>query len=95
MFFEPKKDWKEFLAAADEDKLNELLKRISKHRGAYQNAEDVKNSQLWCAVLELHKENQSLQKRMQYIEDMLESMFEKVRKEERSRIELSKSLERF
>ncbi len=95
MFFEPKKDWKEFLSAADEDKLNELLKTIAKHRGAYQNAEEVKVAQLWCAILELQKENISLQKRLHYIEDMLEGMFEKVRKQERERLELSKSLEKF
>ncbi len=95
MLLERKKDWKEFLSAEDEEKLNEILKRASKHRGAYQNAEETRIAQLWCALLELRKENVILQKRLHDIEDLLEGMFEKIRKQERERIDLAKSLEKF
>ncbi len=95
MFFTPAKDWKEFLSADDEKKINEILGKIAKYRGAYKNSDDVRISQLWCAVLELAKENASLQKRIQGMEDLLEGMFEKVRKHEREKIELAKSLEKF
>lgn len=90
-----KKDWKEFLPLDDEEKLNQILKDIAKHRGAYQNAEEIKVAQLWSAILELHKKNMILHKRLYTLEDILEGMFEKIRKQERDRVELAKSLERF
>lgn len=95
MLLERKKDWKEFLSSEDEEKLNELLKKMTKYRGAYQNAGDVKIAQMWCALLELHKENKLLQKRLWTVEDILEGMFEKIRKQERERVDLAKSLEKF
>ncbi|MBI2075626.1 MAG: hypothetical protein HYT72_00065 [Candidatus Aenigmarchaeota archaeon] len=95
MLFSPSKDWKQYLTADDEKRMNEVLNKIAKHKGAYRSADDIKISQLWCAVLELAKENAALQKRVQSLEDLLEGMFEKVRKQERERIELTKSLEKF
>jgi hypothetical protein len=95
MFFNAKKDWKQYLSAEDEEKLNEILIKVAKHRGAYKNADDVKVAQLWCTILELRKENLILQSKMKKIEDVFEAMFEKVRKQEREREELAKSLEKF
>lgn len=95
MLLGQRKDWKELLSADEEEKLNEILKKISKYKGAYQNAEDTKAAQLWCAILELHRENMILQKKLQTIEDILEGMFDKIRKQERERIDLTKSLEKF
>lgn len=95
MLLQRKKDWKEFLSAEDEEKLNDVLKKIAKYRGAYQNAEEVKNAQLWCALLEVYKENKLLQKRLWTLEDLLDGMFDKIRKQERERIDLAKSLEKF
>ena len=95
MLFAPSKDWKQYLSTDDEKKLNEILNKIAKYKGAYRNSEDVKISQLWSVVLELSKENDALQKRVQNLEDLLEGMFDKIRKQERERIELTKSLEKF
>jgi hypothetical protein len=95
MFFNATKDWKQYLSAEDEEKLNEILIKVAKYRGAYKNADDVKVAQLWCTILELRKENLILQSKMKKIEDVFEAMFEKVRKQEREREELAKSLERF
>ena len=95
MFFSPKKDWKQYLSADSEERLNEILRKVAKHRGAYRNADDVKIAQLWCAVLELQRENLLLQKKLTRIEDVFDAMFEKARKQEREREELAKSLEKF
>lgn len=92
MMFKATKNWKEFLAIDDEEVLNELLKKAAKHRGAYKNADDVKVAQLWCAVLELKKENTNLNKRLKRIEYLLEGMFERNRQEERALIESLKKL---
>lgn len=95
MLFTPSKDWKQNLSAEDEKNLNDLLNKIAKYRGAYRNSDDIKSSQLWCAALELLKENAALQKRVHNLEELLEGMFEKVRKQERERIDLTRSLEKF
>ena len=95
MILGQRKDWKEFLSVDDEEKLNDILKKISKYRGAYQNSEEIKNAQLWCALLESHKENRILQKRLNALEDLLEGMFDKIRKQERERVDLARSLEKF
>ena len=94
MFFNAKKDWKQFLSAENEEKLNEILRKVAKHRGAYKNADDVKIAQLWCTILEMKKENLILQSKLNRIEEVFAAMFEKVRKQEREREELTKSLER-
>lgn len=95
MIFTPPKDWKQFLSDEDEKRLNDILNKLAKYKGAYRNSDDVKTAQLWCSILELSKENAALQKRVQNLEDLLEGMFEKVRKQERERIELTRSLEKF
>ena len=95
MFLNTEKDWKQFLSVEDEKKLNELLNKLSHHRGAYKNAPDVKTSQLWCAILELYSENLLLQKRLDKLMFILDGMFERIREQERSERKLIESLERF
>lgn len=95
MFFNSTKDWKQFMSLEDEERLNQILKKISKYRGAYKNADDVKIAQLWCSILELSKQNKILQGKLTRIEDILEGMFSRVREQEREREELARSLESF
>lgn len=95
MFFNSTKDWKQFLSLEDEERLNQILNKISKYRGAYKNAEDVKIAQLWCSVLEIAKQNRILQNKLSRIEEVLEGMFSRVREQERQREELARSLESF
>ena len=95
MFFNSTKDWKQFLSLEDEERLNQILNKISKYRGAYKNAEDVKIAQLWCSVLEVAKQNRILQNKLSRIEEVLEGMFSRVREQERQREELARSLESF
>lgn len=95
MFFDTKKDWKQFLTPEDERKLNDILKNVSKHRGAYKNADEIKFAQLWCTILELRKENLALQKRLERLEDVMDGAFERIKKREKEREELERSLERF
>jgi len=90
-----RRDWKQFLSVDDEDTLNKFLKEISKYRGAYRNSDEIKIAQLWCAILELRKENLNLQKRLDFFESIFESLFEKVKEQEKEKRELLKSLERF
>ena len=88
-------DWKEFLSYQDEERLNEILKKVAKYRGAYKNADDVKMAQLWCAMLELKKENLILLKRLNRISFLMDGMFDRFRKQEEEDREMIRSLERF
>jgi len=95
MLFTSTKDWKQYLTAEDEERLNDILKKASKYRGAYKNADEIKIAQLWCTILDLRKENAFLQRKIARLEDLLEGMFSKIRKEERDRMSLKESLEKF
>ncbi|MFH1420821.1 MAG: hypothetical protein ABIG30_02530, partial [Candidatus Aenigmatarchaeota archaeon] len=72
MLFTRTSEWKGFLSIADEKALNELLERVAAYRPAYKNADEVKTAQLWCATLELQKQNQKLQERIRRLEFILE-----------------------
>lgn len=95
MFLRVSDDWKQLLSPEDEAKLNEILKRVAKHRGAYKNAHDVKNAQLWAAILELRKENQALLNRIKKTEFIMDGIKERVKKQEAAEHELLESLEKF
>ena len=95
MFFNPVKDWKQFLTLEDENRLNEILRNVSKYRGAYKNADEIKVAQLWCSILELRKENLSLHNRLLRIEDILSGMIERVKKQEEDKKRVVESLEKF
>ena len=90
-----KKDWKQYLFPEDEKNLDDFIKKVLKYRGAYKNSTDVKSSQLWCAVLELRKENFILQKRIKHLESMFECIFNKMKKQEQENLEILKNLEKF
>ena len=95
MFYNTAKDWKQFLTLEDENRINEILRTVSKYRGAYKNADDVKIAQLWCSVLELKKESMLLNKRLLRIEDILGGMVERVRKQDEDKKRVVESLEKF
>lgn len=95
MMFDKPKDWKQYLTPEDESRLNEILKRLSKHRGAYQNSDDIKSSQMWCAILELRKENAALLKRLEKIEFMISGFTERLRKIDEEEREILRSLDTF
>lgn len=88
-------DWKQLLSPEDEARLNELLKRTVKYRTAYRSAHDVKTAQLWAAMLELKKENQTLFNRLKKMEEIFDGMKERIKKQEESEKELIESLEKF
>lgn len=95
MLFRTTNDWKQLLSLDDEEKINEFIRKISKYRGAYKNADEVKIAQLWCALLELKKENIVLQRRLNSVEDVFDAIFEKQRKREQECKDLIRSLDRF
>jgi hypothetical protein len=95
MLFKVSDDWKQLLSAEDEAKMNEFLKKISKYRPAYRNAHDIKNAQLWTALLELQKENQALLNRIKKMEFIFEGIRERMKQQESAEKELLESLENF
>ena len=95
MFFNPAKDWKQFLTLEDENRLNDILRKVSKHRGAYKNADEIKIAQLWCSVLEMKKDNMALHERIGRIEDILGGMIDRVKKQESEKKKIVESLEKF
>ena len=95
MMFNTSKEWKQFLSAEDEEKLNEFLKKVSRHRGAYKNSSEVKNAQLWCAILELRKENVVLQKRLDKMQYVFDGLFARARQQDEEDMKLLRSLDRF
>ena len=95
MLFNSTSDWKQFLSVDDEKRLNELIEKASKYRGAYKNSPDVKTAQLWCTVLELKKENIILQKKIDKLLYVLDGMFDRIREQEHGDRKLIESLEKF
>ncbi|MBI4018351.1 MAG: hypothetical protein HY368_01975 [Candidatus Aenigmarchaeota archaeon] len=95
MLIRESKDWKQFLDAADEGKLNRLLKDVARHRPAYKNADDVKVAQLWSALLELKKENERLNSKLGEIEGIFEAIYNRVKRNREEKEELLKTLEKF
>ncbi len=92
MFFNTTKDWKKYLSPKDEAILNEILEVTERHRGAYKNADDIKNAKLWCALIELKKQINTLDKRLRSIEFILSGMINRAEEEKRR---LLKSLQEF
>lgn len=86
-------DWKQFLSQEDEDRLNEILKRVQNYRSAYRSSKDIKIAQLWAAVLELHKDNVRLQKKLNRVEYIFDGVTERIKKLQKEDEELLKSLE--
>jgi hypothetical protein len=70
-----KSDWKENLSAEAEQNLNLLIEATRKHRCAYKASENVQVAQVWCALIEMMKMMDNLDKRVAYIERVLDRMF--------------------
>ncbi len=87
MLFKNEKNWKAFLSLSDEAALDKVLERTAIHRPAYKNAEDVKTAQLWCALIEMMKYQERLNKRLARIEKLLDGLFEKERQEKQKLID--------
>ncbi len=92
MFEKEKEDWKENLSLEAAAELEDLLKKVQKHRCAYKQAPEVQIAQLWCALIEIRREIKELEQRLSRIEDLLNILF---RGYEKQREELLKSLIRF
>jgi len=95
MLFKVSKNWKEYLSPEDEERLNDVLKKVQKYRGAYSNADDIKLSQLWCAVLELRKENAALLRKIQRMEYIFGGMVDRIKKQMEEDRDIIESLEKF
>ncbi len=95
MLFNVADDWKQLLTPEDEARLNDILKRVAKYRGAYKNSHDIKNAQLWAAILELRKENQALLNMLKRTEFVIDGMRDRIKKQESEEKELIESLEKF
>ncbi|KHO47553.1 MAG: hypothetical protein QT00_C0002G0206 [archaeon GW2011_AR5] len=95
MLFKIVDDWKQFLPPEDEKRLNDVLRSVAKHRNAYRASKDVKVAQLWCAYLELAKQNQLLYKKLKRMEFIFEGIAERMKTEEGSEREILEALEKF
>lgn len=95
MLFKSEKDWKQLLPPEDEERLNEILKRAARNRGAYRNADEVKTAQLWCAILEIYRQNLVLQRRLDEYSEIFDCITAKLKKKCETKKELLDSLDRF
>ncbi|MBS3051545.1 MAG: hypothetical protein J4400_05340 [Candidatus Aenigmarchaeota archaeon] len=94
MLFKIVDDWKQFLPPEDEKRLNDVLRSVAKHRNAYRASKDVKVAQLWCALLEMQKQNQVLYKKIKRMEFVFEGIAERMKEEVNER-EILEALEKF
>jgi hypothetical protein len=95
MLFKSTRDWKTLLTPEDERRLNEVIERAAKHRGAYFNAEEVKVAQIWCALLEARKENAQLEARIKRLEYLLGGVLSRNKRLADARGDLLESLGKF
>lgn len=95
MLFKIVDDWKQFLPPEDEKRLNDILKNVAKHRNAYRASKDVKVAQLWCAMLEMQKQNQLLYRKLKRMEFIFEGIAERMRLEEETEKDVIEALEKF
>ena len=95
MLFKTTEDWKQFMSPDDEAKLNDILRKVQKHRSSYRQAPDVRTAQLWAALLEMRKENAALLRKIQRMEFIFEGMVERIKKQQEQDKDLIQSLEKF
>ena len=79
MLFKIVDDWKQFLPPEDETRLNNALKNVAKHRNSYRASKDMKIAQLWCAFLEMQKQNHILYKKVKRMEFVFEGIAERMK----------------
>jgi ribonuclease HI len=95
MLFKVVDDWKQNLPPEDEARLNDIIRNVSKHRSAFRTSKDVKVAQLWCAVLELRKENQAMYKKMKRLQTIVDGFADVVKKADAEDRSVLESLEKF
>lgn len=91
MFHEKGAEWKTLLGSEDEEKLNEIIKSTAKHREAYSKAENIKIAQMWCALLEMRKQQDELEARLMRLEDIFRAAGQRLQE----RQQIRESLEKF
>lgn len=69
-------DWKEYLNPETKSILAEVLNDTKAHKGAYMNAQDVKVAQLWCAIADMKKHLEKLEKSQIRIEEPFRAIVE-------------------
>ncbi len=94
MLFRIVDDWKQMLPPEDERRINSMLRNVTKHRPAYRSSNDIKTAQLWCALLEMRKENQVLLKKVKRLEYVFEGLAERMKQDNEEK-EIIESLEKF
>lgn len=95
MFLKTEANWKKKLNPEDENMLNELLERTAVNRQAYSLAEEVKAAQLWCALIEMKKENARLKERLGKIEYLIDGFAARVHSLDADKKAVIESHERF
>jgi hypothetical protein len=95
MLFKVVDDWKQYLPPEDEVRLNEIIKNVSKHRNAYRASKDIKVAQLWCAILEMRKENQAMYRKMKRLQMVIDGFADVIRNIDADDKKLLDSLEKF
>lgn len=72
---EEKQDWTHFLSGDAVGLLRSILEAAYKHRTAYFKAEDIKNAQLWSAMLEMQRQINELSERVGRLEPRHEKVY--------------------
>lgn len=71
-----KEDWKEYLSPEAQSMLADILNQAKRHKGAYIQSDDVKTAQLWCAIVELSKKIDEIQKVQAKVEEPFKAIVE-------------------
>ncbi len=87
MFEKEIEDWKECLQPEDQRILAEILSMTKRHKCAYCQGDDVKVSQLWCALVELKKMLDKMQKVQTVLEEPFRAIVEVGDAEKRKAVE--------
>lgn len=80
-------DWKDYLTPEARAILADTLNSVKRHKSAYMQAEDVKIAQLWCALVELRKKLDEMQKHQLKVEEPFRAIVEVGNIEKRKTIE--------
>ncbi|MBS3056414.1 MAG: hypothetical protein J4473_03195 [Candidatus Aenigmarchaeota archaeon] len=95
MLIKREADWKTLLTPKDEKRMNDIIKNLEGYKTAFRSAEDVKIAQLWCAVLELKKENAALYSKTKKLEGFFNAIIEKYIEDKKKQEDMLTSLEEF
>src|SRR3972149_1366283 len=63
VFGSEKEDWKDYLAPDAQQVLANLIESAKLHKGAYTRSDDIRNAQLWTALIEMKKEIENLKEK--------------------------------